>query len=204
VPADWPKDKDVVWTVTVNGTTLKAYGSLWPVWEVDERIMSSDNGGRTQRPFGEPENHGPKITSLTPEATASVGSPVTLTASTTDDGLPTPAMRRSGGAGAAAGRAGRAGGAGAAAGDAAPADPATAEAPRGSFRVKWVQYRGAGTAKFSPVQAQVIGADGKPSSTEGTATTKVTFDKPGSYVVRAYSMDPDSFFVYQDVKVTVR
>ena len=45
VPADWPKDKDVIWTVIVNGVSLKAFGSLWPVWEVDEKIMSSDNGG---------------------------------------------------------------------------------------------------------------------------------------------------------------
>jgi len=30
-----------------------------------------------------------------------------------------------------------------------------------------------------------------------------TLFRSGSYVIRAYSMDPDSFFVYQDIKVTV-
>src|SRR5918992_1173346 len=32
VPADWPVDRDLIWTVTANGATLKAFGSLWPVW----------------------------------------------------------------------------------------------------------------------------------------------------------------------------
>jgi hypothetical protein len=53
VPADWPADKDLVWTLTANGTTLKAFGSLWPVWEIDEQTMSANNGGRTARTFGE-------------------------------------------------------------------------------------------------------------------------------------------------------
>jgi hypothetical protein len=202
VPADWPKDKDVVWTVTVNGTSLKAFGSLWPVWEVDERIMSSDNGGRTQRPYGEPENHSPKIVSAMPDSTVAVGAPLTLTMSTTDDGLPTPEMRRNGSA-PAAGRGGR-GGRGDAA--AAPAFDPNTEAPRGSFRVKWMEYRApqGATVRFAPAVAPVVGADGKPTPTDGKATTKAVFDKPGTYVVRGYSMDPDSFFVYQDVKVTVK
>jgi hypothetical protein len=228
VPADWPKDKDVVWTVTVNGTTLKAYGSLWPVWEVDEKIMSSDNGGRTARLFGEPENKAPKIVSMPADQSVAVGTPLTLTVATTDDGLPTPEMRnrgdnarsgrgragRGGAAGAGAGAAGATGAAGAAgpagggadtSSDSGIADP-NADAGRGTFRVKWIEYKApaGGTAKFTPGVSPVIGADGKPTPTDGKATTKVTFDKPGTYTVRAYSMDPDSFFVYQDVKVTVK
>jgi hypothetical protein len=31
----------------------------------------------------------------------------------------------------------------------------------------------------------VIGGDGKPSATDGKATTKAVFDKPGNYVIRA-------------------
>src|SRR5688572_17958323 len=30
VPADWPADKDLVWTLTAIGTTLKAFGAAWP------------------------------------------------------------------------------------------------------------------------------------------------------------------------------
>jgi uncharacterized membrane protein YgcG len=222
VPAEWPKDKDVVWTVTVNGTTLKAYGSLWPVWEVDEKIMSSDNGGRTARAFGEPENQAPKIVSISPDQTVAAGTPLTLTVATTDDGLPTPEMRnRGGGGGGGGGRAGRAGGRGGRGGgggaggagadpnadtssDSGIADP-NADAGRGTFRVKWIEYKApaGATAKFTPGISLVLGADGKPTATDGKGTTKVTFDKPGIYQVRAYSMDPDSFFVYRDIKVTV-
>ena len=31
VPANFPKDRDLVWSVTANGVTQKAFGSLWPV-----------------------------------------------------------------------------------------------------------------------------------------------------------------------------
>jgi len=211
VPADWPKDKDVVWTVNVNGTTLKAFGSLWPVWEVDEKIMSSDNGGRTQRAFGEPENKSPVITSSSPDQTVAVGAPLTLFVGTTDDGLPTPSMRNRGrdsaaGAAGRGGRGGRAGGGLAADSDSDSGIPdPNADAGRGTFRVKWIEYKAptGGTAKFVPGISAVVGADGKPTTTDGKSTTKVTFNKPGNYVVRAYSMDPDSFFVYQDIKVTV-
>jgi hypothetical protein len=214
VPADWPKDKDVVWSVTANGTTLKAYGSLWPVWEVDEKIMSSDNGGRTARAFGEPENKAPAIVSVPPEQSVAAGAPLTLTVATTDDGLPTPEMRNRGDGARAArgGRAGRSGNAGAAAAngtdtssDAGIVDP-NADAGRGTFRVKWIEFKApaGGTAKFVPGISPVVDAAGKPTPTDGKAVTKVTFDKPGNYVVRAYSMDPDSFFVYQDIKVSVK
>jgi hypothetical protein len=69
--------------------------------------------------------------------------------------------------------------------------------------VKWVQYRGAGKAKIVPNESVVLGADGKPTLTDGKSTMKVTFDKPGQYTLRAYAMDGDAFFVTQDVTVTV-
>jgi len=40
-------------------------------------------------------------------------------------------------------------------------------------------------------------------SNEGKSSTKVTFDKPGTYTLRAYALDGDAFFVTQDVVVTV-
>ena len=72
--------------------------------------------------------------------------------------------------------------------------------------MKWIEYKGpvGGVAKFAPAVSPVLDADAKPTATDGKATTKVTFSKPGNYVVRAYSMDSDAFFVYQDVKVTVK
>jgi hypothetical protein len=194
VPADWPADKDLVWTVTANGTTLKAFGSLWPVWEIDEQTMSANNGGRTARTFGEPPNLAPVITSpLTPQK-AVAGQPLTLVLPVKDDGLPTPEIRARG-TGGPRGR-------GTPPNSAAP-DP-FAEAGRGQFRVKWVQYRGAGKARMTPEESAVLGSDGRPTLTDGKSSTRVTFDRPGTYTLRAYAMDGDAYFTTHDVTVTVR
>lgn len=192
VPADWPADKDLVWTVTANGTTLKAFGSLWPVWEIDEQTMSANNGGRTARTFGEPLNLAPAITSQLSAQKAVVGQPLTLVLAVKDDGLPTPEIRARGTGGPR--------------GRGAPPDTAPdpfAEAARGQFRVKWVQYRGAGKARLAPEESAVLGNDGRPTLTEGKASTKVTFDRPGTYTLRAYALDGDAYFVTADVIVTV-
>jgi hypothetical protein len=194
VPADWPVDRDLVWTLTANGTTLKAYGSLWPVWEIDEQTMSANNGGRTARTFGEPKNLPPTIVSQLPAQSATVGQPLTLVLPVKDDGIPTPEIRARGTGGPRA--------RGSAPPDAAPPDP-FAPAVRGQFRVKWVHYRGAGKAKITPVESVVLGADGKPTLVEGKSSTRITFDKPGTYTLRAYAMDGDAYFVTQDVTVTV-
>jgi hypothetical protein len=194
VPADWPVDKDLVWTVTANGATLKAFGSLWPVWEIDEQTMSANNGGRTARTFGEPLNHPPAIASPLPAQKAVAGQPLTLVLPVKDDGLPTPEIRARG-TGGPRGRGTPP--------NAAPPDP-FAEAARGQFRVKWVQYRGGGKAKITPEESAVLGADGNPSLTEGKSSTRVTFDRPGTYTLRAYAMDGDAYFTTHDVTVTVR
>jgi hypothetical protein len=193
VPADWPADKDLVWTLTANGTTLKAFGSLWPVWEIDEQTMSANNGGRTARTFGEPVNLSPSILSPLPAQTVAVGQPLTLVLPVKDDGLPTPEIRARG-TGGPRGRGTPP--------NAAVPDP-FAEAARGQFRVKWVQYRGAGKVRFTPDESAVLGADGRPTLTEGKSSTKVTFDGPGSYTLRAYALDGDAYFVTADVVVTV-
>ena len=44
VPKDWGK-KDLVWTLTSHGKTEKAYGILWPVWEIDHRVYQQNRGG---------------------------------------------------------------------------------------------------------------------------------------------------------------
>ena len=194
VPADWPADRDLVWTVTANGTTLKAYGSLWPVWEIDEQTMSANNGGRTARTFGEPVNVAPTIPGQLPQQSATVGQPLTLILPAKDDGLPTPEIRAMGTGGPKVGRN---------TADAPLPDP-LAEAGRGQFRVKWVQYRGTGQAKIVPKESAVLGADGRPTLVEGKSTARVTFDRPGTYTLRAYVMDGDAYFTTQDVIVTVK
>jgi len=194
VPADWPADRDLVWTLTANGTTLKAYGSLWPVWEIDEQTMSANNGGRTARTFGEPVNRAPTVAAQLSAQSAKVGQSLTLVLAVKDDGLPTPEIRARGTGGPRA--------RGSSPPDAPPPDP-FAPAVRGQFRVKWVQYRGAGKATIAPVESTVLGADGRPTLTEGKSSTRVTFDRPGTYTMRAYAMDGDAYFATQDVTVTV-
>jgi hypothetical protein len=166
---------------------------LWPVWEIDEQTMSANNGGRTARTFGEPVNHAPSIVSPLPAQSAVVGQPLTLVLPVKDDGLPTPEIRARGTGGPRA--------RGTPPTAAAP-DP-FAEAVRGQFRVKWVQYRGAGKARITPDESVVLDADGRPTLTEGKSSTKVTFDRSGTYTLRAYAMDGDAFFVTHDVVVTV-
>ena len=44
VPKDWGA-KEVVWTISANGKTEKAYGSLAPRWEIDPLVEIQNNGG---------------------------------------------------------------------------------------------------------------------------------------------------------------
>jgi hypothetical protein len=194
VPADWPADRDLVWTVTANGVTLKAFGSLWPVWEIDEQTMSANNGGRTARTFGEPVNLAPEVVSQLPTQHAVVGKPLTLVLPVKDDGLPTPEIRARG-TGGPRGRGTPP--------TAAPPDP-FAQAARGQLRVKWVQYRGSGKVRITPEESAVLGADGRPTLTEGKSSVNITFDRPGTYTLRAYALDGDAYFSTQDVTVTVQ
>ena len=155
------------------------------MWEIDEQTMSANNGGRTARTFGEPVNLPPSIVSQLPAQSVAVGQPLTLVLPVKDDGLPTPEIRARG-TGGPRGRGTPP--------NAAPPDP-FAEAARGQFRVKWVQYRGAGKARITPEESAVLGADGRPTLTDGKSSTKVTFDRPGTYTLRAYAMDGDAYFV---------
>ena len=175
VPANFPKDRDLVWTVTANGVTQKAYGSLWPVWEVDQSTISANRGSRTAIDFDEPPNAAPKVLNPPPKQSAEVGKPFELTLQVEDDGNPRPRTDR----GASV----------------AGLKPRPAERPlNDSLRVSWVQWRGPGLASFEPKVVRVA---------EGKATTKITFDKPGTYVLRAYAEDA-SIHTPHDVTVAVR
>jgi hypothetical protein len=97
VPADWPRDRRVVWTLTTQGTTSQAKGWLQPEWEVDQDLMTKNaprdpflmigGGGDSD---ADHENRAPSIT-VSPAQTISVADTLTLTATATDDGRPKPA-----------------------------------------------------------------------------------------------------------------
>jgi len=184
LPADWPKDKDLVWTVTAYGSTLKAYGSLWPVWEIDENTISANRMRRTAIDFDEPGNEPPSFLAVPSDQTITAGAPITLTLRVIDDGNPKPRVNRGGGVAGITNR------------ESTPAaPPAEGECPAGGpcLKITWVQWRGPGTAKFSALTSLVK---------DGQAATIVTFDNPGVYVIRGYAEDGRAF-TEKDLKVIV-
>lgn len=84
VPKEFPKDGRVVWSLTSHGQTLRAAGTLNPVWQIDH--VRATRGGNSERI----NSNTPPVVTLQ-SATAAVDSTrdsTTLTVSATDDGLP--------------------------------------------------------------------------------------------------------------------
>jgi len=169
VPADWDKTQKVVWTLTSHGRTDRANGWLQPEWELSEDVIAENNGGGVP----DPANKAPSLTT-SPDQTITLPAVATLTASSTDDGLPKPYRR-------------------------APSNPdrdAAPPRPRG-VQVKWIQYRGPGKVTFDPAASEVI--YGKPVD----LSSKVSFSAPGTYVVRATAFD-GQLYTSRDVTLTVK
>ncbi len=168
VPKDWDKTRKLVWTLTSRGRTNQAKGWLQPEWELNPGVLSENNGGGVLDPANRPPT-------LTGQAAATVALPDTLklTSSATDDGIPKPRPRRPPADPAAA----------AAAAAAATANPDAPLRRTEGLRIRWIQYRGPGTATFAPETSP--GEYGKPIE----HSTSVTFSEPGTYVVRAIASD---------------
>jgi hypothetical protein len=184
VPADWGT-KDLVWTVTHNGKTDKAIGTLALVWEVDPAMMVKNING--QDDLVNVSSDKPPVLVINAVSQASVSQPVTLTATVTDDGIPPPAKPTVGRAG------GRGRGGGAAVN--APRFPPPPKFLNQGLSVGWLHYRGPGKVTFQP-DGFVSVQNGQPS------VTTVTFSEPGTYVLRAVAAD-SWLFVQRDVTVTV-
>jgi hypothetical protein len=172
VPADFG-DKELVWTVTSNGKTERAYAALIPEFILDQRIIFRQHTGFDVQ--GDLEhNQVPEIRiEGAAERTAVAGQPLPLTAVASDDGIPAP-------------------------------KPAVGGPFRGSahgLRVAWYVYRGAGEAvRFDPAQFKVYpdfkngspwtrGWEPPELSADGRYPVRVTFDEPGTYVLRALAHD---------------
>jgi len=85
VPADWGQ-KELVWSITANGRTEKAYAQLTLEEEILERLIMTHGNLNP----GEDDPNKPPSVTIAPIKSASVAAPVTLTALVTDDGLPQP------------------------------------------------------------------------------------------------------------------
>src|SRR5438093_4164122 len=89
VPADWPKDRDLVWTLTTNGTTLQAFASLRPDYMVDVNVVSANRGAqRDTDPVN--KNTPPTIIEAPKDQTVPIATPLALKMAVTDDRNPQP------------------------------------------------------------------------------------------------------------------
>ena len=79
VPAMFPKNKDLIWTIKANGVTLEGvWVVFWPVWEIDHSTISANRGSRTAVDFDEPPNDAPRVVDPPAPQSVEVGKPLTL------------------------------------------------------------------------------------------------------------------------------
>jgi hypothetical protein len=203
VPKDFGK-KDLIWTLKMGDKVEKAYASLLPFWELGDFVYQENRGSSAEIGIEPEPNEAPKITvSGAASLTARANEPVALTVKVTDDGHPAPRRRPNGAApvrrdsdGAVITQTGTPGPGGAGPRRENPLTQAVVRLDPGvSLGVTWLIYRGpTDGVRFDPQRVGV---------TDGAAATKVTFAKPGVYLVRAYA-DDGVFTTPADIQITVR
>ncbi len=196
VPADFG-DKEIVWTLTTNGQTERAYGTLKRDYYINDLVVQA-NFGASGAAGATPESEKNVVPMIAVEGaqtrTVRVGEPLTLTAVVTDDDLPT----------------------------ARPLGPTSSTLPgrittdsATGLRMSWFVYRGAGNVTFDPPQIKVWedtregndspwspGWSTPDAPEDGRWVANVTFDAPGNYILRALGHD-GGLAAHQDVTVNV-
>ena len=192
-----PKDfgnKEIVWTLTSHGQTVKTYASLRPGYVHDDMGMQREFFGTP------PPGNKPPVLKVDGEKqrTVKVGEPITLTAVATDDGLPRAAAPRASGAGGNGGAAPAPGAGRGGAGVALGGD--TVRGVAKGLRLAWYLYRGHNPVTFDPPQFKVWEdqrggspwAPGwvlPPIPAGNKWTVRATFKEPGTYVLRCQASD---------------
>lgn len=215
VPREWGT-KEMVWTLTTKGKTEKAYASLKADYFVDDVVVASETGALGAG-TSSPEvraNKRPQVKLESTTATAKTGERLELVAWVTDDGIPKPRTAASAAQIAAAARA-------------LNASPTTPTNPvlrppsrltvgkRTGLHLSWFVYRGDGAVRFDPMQIKAwedtrTGANSPwaplwnppQMPADSKIVTHVTFDKPGTYVLRARA-DDGALYDDQDITITV-
>ena len=211
VPDDFSDDDEMVWTLSVNGVTEQAFATLRPDYYMDAMIRMSEGGAigaGTSNPTIRANTAPVAMVKGADTRSVRVGEPLMLVATATDDGVPeTPRARREREANRADGRGRR--------------FNKWSQHYRGTvstetgLRVSWFVYRGTGDVTFNPPQIKVwedtrTGANSpwgphfilSDPPEDDTWTTNVTFDTPGTYVLRCRTSD-GALDVDHDVTVTV-
>jgi hypothetical protein len=224
VPNDFGK-KELIWTLTAHGKTERAYAALKPDYQIDKQVISTEVGGDFGSLRDELRDNIPPELEVAGETQRSVklGEPLTLIALAGDpdniparrDGKPQP--RHAGkpieeADKSAPPRAVRPNAAGQ---TLRPPTALVMESGPG-LRLSWIVYRGKASAvKFSPDQMKTW-TDSRAWANspwsppyiipepppDGKWTTQVTFQEPGTYVLRAVASD-GSLFTYENVTVAV-
>ena len=193
VPADFG-DKEVVWTLTSNGASAKAYGTLRPAYAVDDTVMSANFWARGQSNADVTGNQPPTLTiESTKSRVVRVGESLALSAVATDDGKP--AVRSI--PVALVGQ-----------------SHFTPNSATG-LRLSWFKYRGAGEVVVDPQQTKVwedrrdgadspwaVGWNTPPVPAGNRWTARATFGEPGTYVIRTLAHN-GGLIDYDDGTVTV-
>ena len=196
VPADFG-DKELIWTLTTNGRTERAYASLRRDYFIDDLVIQANYGagGAAATTPELADNQAPTLAiEGAGERTARVGEPVTLVAVSTDDGKPRarsmPASN--------------------------PRDPGriTTDTATG-HRFSWFVFRGVGGVAFDPPQTKVWedtrdtgespwspGWQTPEPPADGRWIAEATFAEPGTYVLRGIAHD-GGLATTADVTVTV-
>ena len=220
-----PKDfgtQELVWTITANGVTRKAYASLRNDYLIDPQVISTEVGGDNGNLANDLRTNLPPDLKVEGALTRTVkvGQALSLVAVAGDpDNLP---PRRDGKMQPGVKHSAR---------PAAPARPgAPANSPAVVYRppvslvssagpglhLSWIVYRGkASAARFTPDQmktwmdTRAYGNsmwsppyDIPEPPADGRWTADVTFSEPGTYTLRAVASD-GALFTYENVTVTV-
>ena len=202
------REGELVWTLTTNGKTEKAYATLRPDYFVDDVVMASETGAlgagtsspevaRTSRPSVKIEEDKTRTVQGRRAADARRLGHRRRRPEAARPGARRP-RRRPRGRGPAADGAGRA----------ADANPALSPPSRITvgkslgLHLSWFVYRGPGKATFDPPQVKAwedtrAGANSPwaplwappPLPADGKLPVTVTFDTPGTYVLRCRADD---------------
>jgi hypothetical protein len=202
VPKGFTVKDEMIWTLTTQGKTEKAYATLREDYFVDNVVIASETGSLGAG-TSSPETRANKAPTITLDGaralTARVGQPVSLAVIVKDDGVPR--GRQAVAAGQPRGR--------------AMFNPPTriTVGKVNGLHAGWFVYRGAGQVTFDPPQVKVwedtrAGANSpwaplwapEPMPADGRLTSTVTFDRPGTYVLTCRA---DDGALYADTSVTV-
>ena len=204
VPVGFSDKDELIWTLTTQGKTEKAYASLRLDYQIDDVVRASETGALGAG-SSSPEIRSNKPPQIEVQGrktlTAKVGETVQLTAAVTDDGIPK--RRGAGVAGAAVANTGSRQITQDTRINRAMQPPARVTVGKNvGLHVSWYVYRGKGAVTFSPEQimswedtraganspwAPVWVAPAMPE--DGKVTVWATFAEPGTYILRSRADD---------------